>query len=643
MTRNKSIRATFTQTTYTLTVNASPLNSGTFSLSKTGPYQSGEQVTITAVPASGFVFDHWSGAASGTANPITLTMNSNKTLTGYFIKGSAYTLTVSQTGEGAITPDVGTHTYNQGTVVRLTANPATGWTFAGWSGDVDAGGNTVTMTRNKSIRATFTQTTYTLTVNASPLNSGTFTLSSKGPYHNGDRVTITPNPASGYTFRAWSGDAAGTTVPLIITMDENKSITGTFVQSAYNLSVAVSPAGGGTFSLSDYGPYNKTDQVTITAKPASGYQFSRWSGDASGTTNTVIVTVDGSVRVTANFIKTGGTRDGGGGGGGRRAGTLPSRIALSGLSSPTLISVNSRSGAISADTQVTSSDGSLMLSIPSGTILLTKDNNILTSLSATALSLPTAFPAGIALLLAYELGPEGAKFDPPISATFKYGPLPADVDEKTVRLLYWNGTSWQDWGGTLNMADDMLTSRMVHFSKYALIARILTPAQFTISEPTLSKSRVNAGDMVFVQTRVANEGGMAGTLKLSFKVNEAEIDSQEIALDPSQIQYLRFQVQRSEPGEYTVAINDKTTKFVVASPPVAILSTPRAAAALSPALESADTADNPASSPYNNLYLPGTRLPLLNWFLVTMVALLGAGITVPLVIRLGRRKTGSPN
>jgi hypothetical protein len=283
-----------------------------------------------------------------------------------------------------------------------------------------------------------------------------------------------------------------------------------------------------------------------------------------------------------------------------------------------------------------------MLSIPSGTILLTKDNNILTSLSTAVLPQPPAFPSSIALISAYDLGPEGAKFDPPLTMTVKYGALPADLDEKTVRLLYWNGVSWQDWGASLNMADNSVTARIIHFSKYAIIARILTPARFTISEPTLSKSRVNPGEMVFVQTRVANEGGMAGTLKLSFKVNEAEIDSQEIALDPFQTQYLRFQAQRSEPGEYTVAINDKSTKFVVAAPPVIILATPRIAGPVpSSTLARANTPGGPAS-PQNTPAPTGTSQPALNWALVTVVGLFGAGIVVALAIILGRRRPGIP-
>ena len=47
-------------------------------------YDAGEVVTITATPASGYGFDHWSGAVTGVTNPVIVTMNGNKTVTANF-------------------------------------------------------------------------------------------------------------------------------------------------------------------------------------------------------------------------------------------------------------------------------------------------------------------------------------------------------------------------------------------------------------------------------------------------------------------------------------------------------------------------------------------------------------------------------
>jgi uncharacterized repeat protein (TIGR02543 family) len=67
----------------TLTTNISPSGAG-FIYPSGGEYESGVQVTLTASPASGYTFDYWSGSASGTTSTITITMDSDKSLTAHF-------------------------------------------------------------------------------------------------------------------------------------------------------------------------------------------------------------------------------------------------------------------------------------------------------------------------------------------------------------------------------------------------------------------------------------------------------------------------------------------------------------------------------------------------------------------------------
>jgi len=58
-----------------------------------GTYASGSAVTLTALPTSGWKFDHWGNQASGTQNPITITMDSAKTVYAYFTSNSVSTPT----------------------------------------------------------------------------------------------------------------------------------------------------------------------------------------------------------------------------------------------------------------------------------------------------------------------------------------------------------------------------------------------------------------------------------------------------------------------------------------------------------------------------------------------------------------------
>ena len=73
---------------YTLSTIVSPSETGSVSPSG-GEYESGDQVTLTASPASGYTFDHWSGDASDTSPTIVITMDSDKDITAYFEEESA--------------------------------------------------------------------------------------------------------------------------------------------------------------------------------------------------------------------------------------------------------------------------------------------------------------------------------------------------------------------------------------------------------------------------------------------------------------------------------------------------------------------------------------------------------------------------
>jgi hypothetical protein len=67
-------------------------------------------------------------------------MNGNKTVTANFelIPPTQYTLTmaVSPQGGGTTDPAVGNHTYNENTVVNISATPTAGYQFVNWTGDV---------------------------------------------------------------------------------------------------------------------------------------------------------------------------------------------------------------------------------------------------------------------------------------------------------------------------------------------------------------------------------------------------------------------------------------------------------------------------------------------------------------------------
>lgn len=119
-------------------------------------YLLGDTATITAYPKEGYTFVGWSGDVTSTANPLKIVMNGNKKVTATFAAGPTYTLTTKIVGSGTV--DLANGDYPQGSTQTLTAKPASGYIFSGWSGDVTSTANPLklTMSSNKTVTATFT-------------------------------------------------------------------------------------------------------------------------------------------------------------------------------------------------------------------------------------------------------------------------------------------------------------------------------------------------------------------------------------------------------------------------------------------------------------------------------------------------------
>ncbi|SFD22288.1 Listeria/Bacterioides repeat-containing protein/Por secretion system C-terminal sorting domain-containing protein [Chitinophaga sp. CF118] len=146
-----------------------------------------------------------------------------------------------------------------------------------------------------------TPKTYTLSITAAPTTGGTIT--GAGTYDSAKVVTVTATPATGYTFIGWSGDTSSVNASITVTMNRNKSLTANFqavsTPVTYTLSTTAVPTTGGT--ITGAGTYDSGKVVTVTATPATGYNFIGWSGDTSSTYASITVTMNNNKSVTANF------------------------------------------------------------------------------------------------------------------------------------------------------------------------------------------------------------------------------------------------------------------------------------------------------------------------------------------------------
>ncbi|MGH7600096.1 MAG: InlB B-repeat-containing protein, partial [bacterium] len=137
----------------------------------------------------------------------------------------------------------------------------------------------------------------------------------------------THTPGAGYTERAEIKQVGGSLTSAIAVEDKmgatagtvtvDGSLSGTADWAEVGLEIkpqtggpvqytlTVNTVGSGSVTLDPVGgTYDAGTEVTLTATLGSGFQFSGWSGDLSGSTNPATITIDGNKNVTATFTTT---------------------------------------------------------------------------------------------------------------------------------------------------------------------------------------------------------------------------------------------------------------------------------------------------------------------------------------------------
>lgn len=310
ITGDTELTARFTQDVYTLTLTASTAEGGT--VTGGGQYTHGASVTVTATPAAGYAFTNWtdaSGTIVSTQPEYTFTITGpTQLMANFYRQTKAITLIADPAEGGTVT---GGGDYPVGSTAVVTATPNEGWQFDGWFEDDGIAGlspdatYSFAVTDDMELTARFSKILCNVTATVVPAEAGTVT--GAGTYEYGDTVTLKATPGDHSTFIAWvdaDGNEVSVDTTYTFTATGDVNLTASFTRSKYNLSLAASPAEGGT--VEGGGVYDYGTSVTVTTTPAGGYTFTNWtdaSGAVASTEAEYTFTLTGTTYLTANFVR----------------------------------------------------------------------------------------------------------------------------------------------------------------------------------------------------------------------------------------------------------------------------------------------------------------------------------------------------
>ena len=189
--RNVEVSAVFTANAYSITV-VQPAN-GSVAASATSA-TAGTTVKLTATPAEGYTLDYFT-LDGERINGNTFIMPARNVEVSAVFTANAYSITVVQPANGSVAASATSAT--AGTTVKLTANPAEGYTLDYFTLDGERiNGDTFIMpARNVEVSAVFTANAYSITV-VQPAG-GTVSASKLSAFF-GEAVELTAVPDEGY-------------------------------------------------------------------------------------------------------------------------------------------------------------------------------------------------------------------------------------------------------------------------------------------------------------------------------------------------------------------------------------------------------------------------------------------------------------
>jgi hypothetical protein len=192
---------------------------------------------------------------------------------------------------------------------------------------------------------------------------------------------------------------------------------------------------------------------------------------------------------------------------------------------------------------------------------------------------------------AYEVEPDGATFDPPITLTWSYDPadIPEGFAEEEMIIAYYDSesSSWIGLDSEVDPKKTSITAPIEHLSTFALAvpsdsspstAAESTAATFTISSLSISPGEAVTDEPVDISVLLTNTSEIEGSYTLALKINGVTEETKTVSLPGGTSETVTFTTVKDESGDYDVDISGLPGSFSVSQASLAASPTPPPAA-----------------------------------------------------------------
>jgi uncharacterized repeat protein (TIGR02543 family) len=318
--QGRNITAHFEKLSYTVSYTKNANIASITKTSETVTY-GGTATCTAALPANTaqytYSFAGWYEGSTQISTALALSVSNITAARTFEARGTAtinrYTITV--------TNGSGSGTYNYGTEVTLTANTITGKTFSKWSDGVTTASRKITVTGNASYTAEYTDNYYTVSY-VKGTGVATISRTSESVIYNGNALGCTATVTTGYTFSGWYNGSNRVSTSLTYAptgVTANMTLTAQATLNSYTVTPSAyyrTTDGTGNYTagttggtVSGGGTVSHGSSTTVTATPATGYQFDGWfsagpsGGSLLSSSASYSFTVTGSQTVYARFTR----------------------------------------------------------------------------------------------------------------------------------------------------------------------------------------------------------------------------------------------------------------------------------------------------------------------------------------------------